>query len=224
MSSDRFTGWAAAAIAAMTAVGCGAAPGDATEDTAATGSALTPIHWRPLPPWDTSSSGSQSTWVDASGNTLSNITLSFNHASGVATHSGTLSVAIWDDRDLGGPTDDCSYALLIKTATAPLGAWSYHSDTKGPLLCNGTPYFASAPAKALPQLPWIDMLTAAFEETAGDTLANICAATNQHGTTLLTPMYVNVWTTGTNLAFGIMSVDALTQNQAVSIEVTLQCS
>jgi hypothetical protein len=212
-------------ILAVGLVGCGSAPGDGAEDTATSGSALlTPIKGPGLPPpWVTHASGIQAEWVDANGDSISSLTLYYDRLSGYTKYSGAMNVAIWDDLDSSGDTQDCTYALFIQTVTSGGGPWNYYSDTKGPLLCNGTPFFTTAPANALPMHASVDMLVEAFEETLGDTLTDVCEATNQRGVTVATPMYVTVGASGLNPTTGLYSTTLLAQAQPVSVNVTLMC-
>jgi hypothetical protein len=92
---------------------------------------------------------------------------------------------IWDDV-VGGK--ECGYRVQV-TAT---GANSFADvgiifpllvSAAGPLLCTGFPYKGAA---ALP----VSQIAAGFERAVGDTLLDVCEATNGQGTTVEVPTFV----------------------------------
>jgi hypothetical protein len=211
-------------LLALGAAACGAAPGDSREGVGSSQSALlTPIRGPIIPPWIVNRTGLEAQWVDANGNPLSSITLAYDTVTGQSSHTGSLSVTMWDDQDATQATEDCGYALMVWSAVPPYGNYRCYADVKGPLLCDGTPFSTAAPATGVPYWPGVDLLTAAFEETVGDSLANVCTATNQNGTTLSTPVYVSFYGWGTGVATGQSIDTTVVQQQPVPVNVTLKC-
>jgi hypothetical protein len=214
MPATRWTAPWVACVLALGVFGCGAAPGNEPEATATAESAYTIVPPRLPPPWDLYPSGVETQWVDTNGAALQNIALIYHQGGDYVTYLGNLNVAIWDNLDLSGPSDACTYRVEVAPNKVVMG------PTKtGPLLCNGTPYFTVILANGgFPEPAETDVLARAFRAALGDSLSNICLATNGHGTTAATTLFLDAAAFRAN-----GPPDSLALRRPVTVGVTLTC-
>jgi hypothetical protein len=213
----RFTPVLVATALCATLPACGAAPDGSSEPTEATNSAYT-LSPRPppLPPaWDLYPSGVVYHWVNGAGATTNDVTITYRSSTQLVQHDGSLSYVIWDNLASQGYADGCHFRFATQATDAYLMPAA--TDQVGPLLCSGAPYFGDI----LPSYPSAvpgDVLSAAFSRAAGDTVPNVCRATNGHGLTVST--YVQIYATA---AAGNDAPSYLAYDDMIPLTVTLAC-